>query len=55
MTPKTTKGAIEKLYRIRQYLNGVAAWGHCLSFEQQMGFSSAIDITYKAQEKVWNS
>lgn len=48
MTPKTTKGAIEKMYRVRQYLNGQMAYGG-LSYEQMMGFSKAHELCGRAQ------
>jgi hypothetical protein len=44
MTPRTEKGAIEKLWRVKQYLRSTAAWDRNLSLEQIMGMQAAADL-----------
>lgn len=51
MTPKTAKGAVEKLYRIRQYLNAQIRYGR-LTLPQMSAANRAMDILNKAQRKV---
>lgn len=41
MTPRTEKGAIEKLYRVREYLRGYT-YKH-LTFEEMMGRDAACE------------
>jgi hypothetical protein len=49
MVPRTEFGAIEKLWRVRCYLNGIASYDRSLTFEQVRGIDAAIDITYAVQ------
>ena len=53
MTPRTTKGAIEKLWRVRQYLRDSYRCKQ-LTLEELIAIEPACDITYKAQVRVWD-
>jgi hypothetical protein len=53
MVPRTDFGAIEKIWRVRCYLNGVACCDRSLTLEQLRGVDAAIDITYSLQRLFW--
>jgi hypothetical protein len=53
MVPRTEFGAVEKLWRVRCYLNRTASYDRSLTFEQLRGFDAAMDITYAVQRLFW--
>jgi hypothetical protein len=48
MVPRTQRGAIEKLWRVRHYLTGI----RFLTLEEYFAIDAAVAITYKAQRAV---
>lgn len=50
MNPRTNQGAIEKLYRVRLYLNAQMGWGG-LDYETMRGFSAAHDLLSRIQRQ----
>ena len=52
MTPRTERGAVEKIYRVRMYLIS-AAGDRSLTFEQVMGMNKAERMLVKIQQMFW--